>query len=86
MSFLNKDCVKAKAETPKLQDTEIKEFLKKTPYWTIPYETKIPHLIRQYEFSDFVSLLEFVNQVGVESDKQDHHSKIVLEWSLVKIE
>ena len=86
MSLLNKDCVKTRAETPKLQDTEIKELLKETPCWTISHETKIPHLIREFEFSDFASSLEFVNQVGVDSDKQDHHPKIVLEWGLVRVE
>ena len=64
----------------------IKDLLKETPCWTISHETKIPHLIREFEFSDFASSLEFVNQVGVDSDKQDHHPKIVLEWGLVRVE
>ena len=32
MSLLNKDCVKTRAETPKLQDAEIKDLLKETKY------------------------------------------------------
>ena len=86
LSLLNKDCVKTKAETPKLQESDIQEFLKEIPNWAISYETAIPHLIREYQFSDFALALDFVNQVGIESDKQDHHPKITLEWGLVTIE
>ena len=86
MSLLNKDCVKTRAETPKLQDTEIKELLKETPCWTISHETKIPHLIREFEFSDFASSLEFVNQVGDIAEKQGHHPDIVFGWGYAIIQ
>ncbi|PZC47127.1 MAG: 4a-hydroxytetrahydrobiopterin dehydratase [Chloroflexi bacterium] len=86
MSLLNKDCVKVKSNAPQLQEPDIKEFLKEIPNWIVSYETDPPHLVNQYTFTDFRSALTFVNQVGIESEKQDHHPKIILEWDLVTIE
>tara|TARA_B100000686_G_scaffold37151_1_gene38637 strand:- start:9663 stop:10049 length:387 start_codon:yes stop_codon:yes gene_type:complete len=86
MSLTNKDCVKTKADTPKLPDSDIKKLLKETPSWAISHDTEIPHLARDFSFSDYLSALKFINKVGIESDKQDHHPKITLEWGLVRIE
>ncbi|MBR62094.1 MAG: 4a-hydroxytetrahydrobiopterin dehydratase [Dehalococcoidia bacterium] len=86
MSLRNKDCVKTKADTPKLQNSDIKKLLKETPKWIICNDTETPRLIREFSFPDYSSALKFVNKVGIESDKQDHHPKIVLEWGLVRVE
>ncbi len=42
-------------------------------------------LERVFEFSDFVSALAFVNQVGELAEQQNHHPAIELEWGKVVI-
>ncbi len=86
MSLLNKSCVRTNADTPKLQKADIQKLLKEIPGWTVSHETEIPHLTRQFTFNDFESALNFVNKIGIEADKQDHHPKITLEWGLVNVE
>jgi 4a-hydroxytetrahydrobiopterin dehydratase len=43
------------------------------------------HLIKQYQFPDFVTALAFVNRVGEMSEDQGHHPVIVLTWGEVTL-
>jgi len=41
---------------------------------------------RQFQFKDFIEALSFVNAVGLESEKMDHHPDILMfAWNKVKI-
>jgi 4a-hydroxytetrahydrobiopterin dehydratase len=41
---------------------------------------------RQFQFKDFIEVLSFVNAVGLESEKMDHHPDILMfAWNKVKI-
>ncbi len=41
---------------------------------------------KQFQFKDFIEALSFVNTVGLESEKMDHHPDILMfAWNKVKI-
>lgn len=41
---------------------------------------------KQFQFKDFIEALSFVNAVGLESEKMDHHPDILMfAWNKVKI-
>ena len=41
---------------------------------------------KQFQFKDFIESLSFVNAVGLESEKMDHHPDILMfAWNKVKI-
>lgn len=41
---------------------------------------------KQFKFKDFIEALSFVNSVGLESEKMDHHPNILMfGWNNVKI-
>jgi 4a-hydroxytetrahydrobiopterin dehydratase len=43
-------------------------------------------IAKQYQFKDFVEALNFVNKVGSEAEKMDHHPDIFIHsWNKVKI-
>jgi 4a-hydroxytetrahydrobiopterin dehydratase len=43
-------------------------------------------IIKQFQFKDFIEALSFVNTVGMEAEKMDHHPDILMfEWNKVKI-
>lgn len=43
-------------------------------------------IVKQYQLKDFVDALTFVNKVGVEAEKLDHHPDILIHsWNKVKI-
>jgi 4a-hydroxytetrahydrobiopterin dehydratase len=43
------------------------------------------HLERTFRFSDFLSALQFVNEVGDLAEREGHHPDIFLSWGKVKI-
>jgi 4a-hydroxytetrahydrobiopterin dehydratase len=41
---------------------------------------------KQFQFKDFIEALSFVNAVGLEAEKMDHHPDILIfAWNKVKI-
>ena len=43
------------------------------------------HIEKSYDFSDFVSALEFVKAVGAVAEEQGHHPDILLRWGKVTV-
>ncbi|HUX60270.1 MAG TPA: 4a-hydroxytetrahydrobiopterin dehydratase [Ignavibacteriaceae bacterium] len=66
----------------KLTVVEINENLKSLPSWVYS-ENKIE---KEFKVKDFVSALSFVNKIGAEAEKMDHHPDILIHsWNKVKI-
>lgn len=66
----------------RLSDSEIKSGLADLPGW----QQHGDHIERDFEFKDFAGALEFVNSVGAEAERMDHHPDIFLhDWNKVKI-
>jgi len=65
-----------------LSDDEITKNLSSLSSWM-----KEGNLIeRQFQFKDFVEALSFVNKVGEEAEKMNHHPDIFIHsWNKVKI-
>ena len=43
-------------------------------------------IVKQFQFKDFAEALAFVNKVGAEAEKMDHHPDIFIHsWNKVKI-
>ena len=66
----------------KLSNDEITKKLEKLDGWTHVENS----ITKEYELKDFTHAIGFVTQVGVESEKADHHPDIVIHsWNKVKI-
>ncbi len=66
----------------KLNKVQIDSTLSKFPGWTFENEA----ISKQFQFKDFIEALSFVNAVGLESEKMDHHPDILMfAWNKVKI-
>ena len=66
----------------KLNKDQINSNLSKFPGWTFENEA----ISKQFQFKDFIEALSFVNAVGLESEKMDHHPDILMfAWNKVKI-
>ena len=65
-----------------LNEADINEKLKTLNGWK--YENN--QIVKEYELNDFKSALSFVNKIGEEAEKMDHHPDILLHsWNKVKI-
>ena len=66
----------------KLNQDQIDSNLLKLSGWS--YENEA--ISKQFQFKDFIEALSFVNAVGLESEKMDHHPDILMfAWNKVKI-
>jgi 4a-hydroxytetrahydrobiopterin dehydratase len=53
---------------------------------TLPqWEIKAGELVRIYKFEDFVTALEFVNQIAVLAEKAGHHPDIDIRYNKVRL-
>ena len=43
------------------------------------------HIVKTFEFPDFVKALEFVNRVGEIAEEQNHHPAVYLAWGRVRV-
>ena len=66
----------------KLNQDQINSNLSKYLGWSFENES----ISKQFQFKDFIDALSFVNTVGLESEKMDHHPDILMfAWNKVKI-
>jgi 4a-hydroxytetrahydrobiopterin dehydratase len=65
-----------------LSETDINEKLEKLSGWKFQDNS----IVKKFELKDFKSALAFVNKVGDEAEKMDHHPDIFIHsWNKVKI-
>ena len=66
----------------KLNQDQINSNLSKLAGWSFENNS----IQKQFQFKDFIEALSFVNKVGMESEKMDHHPDILMfAWNKVKI-
>lgn len=66
----------------RLNQDQINSDLLKLSGWSFENDA----ILKQFQFKDFIETLSFVNAVGMESEKMDHHPDILMfSWNKVKI-
>lgn len=66
----------------RLDEEQIKENLKAVLEWSFQNN----QIFKDFQLKDFQSALNFVNKVGAEAEKMDHHPDILMHsWNKVKI-
>ena len=66
----------------KLNQEQINSSLSKFSGWSFENDS----IFKQFQFKDFIEALSFVNALGLESEKMDHHPDILMfAWNKVKI-
>ena len=75
-------CVPCKGGVPPLKGEELKSLTRQVHGWKVIEEH---HIEKSYDFSDFVSALEFVKAVGAVAEEQGHHPDILLRWGKVTV-
>lgn len=66
----------------RLNQDQINSNLSKLKGWSFENNS----IQKQFQFKDFIEALSFVNAVGMEAEKMDHHPDILMfGWNKVKI-
>ena len=68
-----------------LSTDEITNRLKDLPSWSASESGDDTAITATFEFNDFADALAFVNQVGHEAEKMNHHPDIDIRWNQVTL-
>ena len=85
MSLNQQTCEACRVGAPLATESEKTQWLNELSDWQIITLDGIEQLTKTYTFKDFVSALEFSNQVGELAESQGHHPAITTEWGKVNI-
>ena len=66
---------------PALTQQEISSHISKLPEWTIDSG----ELVQTFTFKDFLSSVDFVNQIAKEAENMGHHPDIDIRYNRVRI-
>lgn len=84
MKLTQKKCVPCEGGVPKLTNEEIAAFSKEfNEPWNVVDDMKI---VKDYNFKDYVSTIEFVNRVAEIAEEEGHHPVMHVFFSKVNIE
>jgi 4a-hydroxytetrahydrobiopterin dehydratase len=67
-----------------LTEPDVTARLAALPEWT-RVEAEVPSITATYELADFAGALAFVNAVGAEAERRDHHPDIDIRWNKVTL-
>lgn len=78
-----KQCVPCQGGVPPLTEKETADFLLQlSDDWQVVMNH---HLMKEFNFSDFRTALDFTNKVGELAETEGHHPDIYLAWGRVQI-
>tara|TARA_B100001013_G_C24467031_1_gene385844 strand:+ start:362 stop:703 length:342 start_codon:yes stop_codon:yes gene_type:complete len=82
-----KDCIPCRGGVPSFDITEIHKYLKKIEGWDVKKNKDENYFLeKNFKFSNFAESQKFVNDVGVISEKEQHHPDILFGWGYAKIQ
>lgn len=86
MALLNQlKCTVCQAGDLPLDETEISEYLKNINNWSAVEENGKKKITKTYLFKDYLSGLDFTNQVARLAESEGHHPSITLDWGKVNV-
>mgnify|MGYP006088225677 CR=1 FL=1 len=84
--LLNKKCVPCEGGVLPFDISEIHKYQKKVDGWGVrENEKKTYFLEKKFTFRNFISSLNFINEVGKISEKEGHHPDISFGWGYAVI-
>ena len=78
-----KKCIPAEVGTPTMSLPQARALLKQVPGWELTLDNRA--IKRRVVFRDFLSALNFVNQLAAIAESEQHHPDIMLGWGYVEV-
>jgi 4a-hydroxytetrahydrobiopterin dehydratase len=84
MSLADNRCIPCRGGVPPLTSDRAAELLDELgDEWILDEHG---HLSRTFKFDNFVTALDFANQVGAIAEEQDHHPDLYVAWGKCRVE
>ena len=79
-------CVKLDKSSKQLVDSKISEYLTSVSEWDLLYVDDAPRIRKVFNFSSYSDAFSFVCAVSSAAVLEDHHPRLILEYSSVTAE
>jgi len=81
MTLAEQDCKPIQAGTAPLSHKKTVELLREIPLWSLSEKS----IQRESHFKDFRQAMDFVNNVALVANDQDHHPDIFISYNKVRL-
>jgi 4a-hydroxytetrahydrobiopterin dehydratase len=79
-----KKCIPCQGTVPPLEQKEINRLLRELQTkWLV---NEFGHLYKSYEFPNFITAMEFANEITKIAEQEDHHPDLTISWGRCIIE
>jgi 4a-hydroxytetrahydrobiopterin dehydratase len=78
-------CNPVTTATPRMTDSEIRQYQAEIPDWKIYEKEGEPRLEKAFKFKDFNQAIVFTNRVAQVANEEDHHPAILTEWGKMTV-
>jgi 4a-hydroxytetrahydrobiopterin dehydratase len=78
-------CSPIKANSPRLSEPEISQYIAQLSGWQIYRKDDEPRLEKSYRFKNFQQAITFTDQIAQIANQEDHHPAILTEWGKVTV-
>jgi 4a-hydroxytetrahydrobiopterin dehydratase len=78
-------CEACRPDAPRVTPEQAALLRKEVPEWRVIDRDGVGRLERTFKFKDFVSALDFTNEVGRIAEQEGHHPEILTSWGKVTV-
>ena len=78
----SKTCEPCRGGVPPLKGEPLAALATQVNGWKVVEEH---HIVKRYQFPNFITALQFVDRVGALAEEQGHHPDIFLTWGNVEV-
>jgi 4a-hydroxytetrahydrobiopterin dehydratase len=82
-NLASKHCVPCRGGVPPLKGEALRPFMEQLPFWKVVDEH---HLAKTFLFPDFMTALEFANEIGQVAEQEGHHPDLCVSWGKLDVQ
>ncbi|MDH5607636.1 MAG: 4a-hydroxytetrahydrobiopterin dehydratase [Anaerolineae bacterium] len=86
MAALEKmNCIPCRGGDPAVTGEQLETFLAQLTGWEVDESNEVPHLVKTYQFNEYLDGANFAARLAAAADAQDHHPSILIGWHQVTV-
>lgn len=82
-NLASKHCVPCRGGVPPLKGEALRPLMEQLPFWKVVDEH---HLAKTFLFPDFMTALEFANEIGQLAEQEGHHPDLCVSWGKLDVQ
>lgn len=81
----DRNCTSCEGDVEPMSPEETKEFLQQLNDWKLENEEPPPKIQREFQLADFVTAIDFVNELAEIAEDEGHHPTMTIDYDTVTV-